>query len=90
MQKADTNGDGLLSADDYHRILSEHGVECSKEEILHIMQWSDRDGDGFVSREEFVQGHRQWRRRRSSTDIAFNAMDSNHDGLISKRDMMNK
>lgn len=45
-QAADVNGDGYLSADQYYHIMKEHGVNCSKEEILHLMQVADKDGDG--------------------------------------------
>ena len=38
MQKADINGDGYISADEYCRILREHGIDCTREEILQIMQ----------------------------------------------------
>ena len=38
LQKADINGDGYISADEYCRILREHGIDCTREEILQIMQ----------------------------------------------------
>merc|ERR1711982_280698 len=53
-KKADVNGDGFLSADEYYRILKDHGVECSYDEIMHLMQIADKDHDGKISREEFV------------------------------------
>ena len=46
LQKADTNGDGFLSAEEYYTILKAHGVECSKEEIIQMMQIADKDHDG--------------------------------------------
>ena len=45
-QKADVNGDGFLTADEYYKILKEHGVDCSYDEIMHIMQVADKDHDG--------------------------------------------
>jgi Ca2+-binding EF-hand superfamily protein len=48
LQKADTNGDGFLSADEYYTILKAHGVECSREEIVQMMQIADKDHDGSV------------------------------------------
>ena len=48
-QKADSNGDGYLSADEYYRILKDHGIQCTKEEILQIIQIADKDNDGWVS-----------------------------------------
>ena len=45
-QRADINGDGVLSVDEYYRILKEHGINCSRDEILQIMQIADKDKDG--------------------------------------------
>ena len=45
-QKADINGDGVLSVDEYYRILKEHGIQCSRDEILQIIQIADKDHDG--------------------------------------------
>ena len=45
-QKADINGDGVLSVDEYYRILKEHGISCSRDEILQIIQIADKDHDG--------------------------------------------
>ena len=45
-QKADVNGDGVLSVDEYYRILKEHGIQCSRDEILQIIQIADKDHDG--------------------------------------------
>ena len=46
IQKADVNGDGVLSVDEYYRILKDHGVTCSRDEILQIIQIADKDHDG--------------------------------------------
>ena len=45
-QKADINGDGVLSVDEYYRILKDHGITCSRDEILNIIQIADKDHDG--------------------------------------------
>ena len=45
-QRADQNGDGLLTADEYYSILVDHGVECSREEIRDIIRMADQDHDG--------------------------------------------
>ena len=47
-QKADVNGDGFLSADEYYRILKDHGIDCTYEEIMQIMQVADKDHDGKI------------------------------------------
>ena len=46
LQRADQNGDGLLTADEYYSILVDHGVECSREEIREIIRTADQDHDG--------------------------------------------
>ena len=96
LQKADRNGDGRLSADEYYDILKEHGVDCSKEEIMHIMQIADKDHDGFISREEFLGEKPSTSHRKKSVsdetnakaDLAFNVFDKNHDGFITKDEML--
>ena len=47
LQRADQNGDGLLTADEYYSILVDHGVECSREEIREIIRMADQDHDGY-------------------------------------------
>ena len=48
LQRADVNGDGYLSVEEYYRILKDHGIQCTKEEILQIIQIADKDHDGYV------------------------------------------
>ena len=45
-QRADLNGDGLLTAEEYYHILADHGVECSRDEIKEILRLADQDHDG--------------------------------------------
>ncbi len=54
LQKADVNGDGFLEADEYYKILKDHGVDCTKEEILHIMAIADKDHDGYGKSTHFT------------------------------------
>ena len=46
LQRADANGDGLLSEEEYFRILNDHGIECSRDEIKEIIRLADKDNDG--------------------------------------------
>ena len=91
LQKADVNGDGFLSADEYYRILKDHGIDCTYEEIMQIMQVADKDHDGKISREEFV-GPEKPPKKGLDTDakaeLAFNVFDKNHDGFITKNEML--
>lgn len=45
-QEADADGDGMLSVDEYYRILKENGLDSSREEILRLIQMADKDNDG--------------------------------------------
>ena len=45
-QRADANGDGLLSEEEYFRILNDHGIECTRDEIKEIIRLADKDNDG--------------------------------------------
>lgn len=93
-EKADSNGDGYLSADEYYRILKDHGIQCTKEEILQIIQIADKDNDGLISREEFLgesavsaeEAKRYGDQEKA--DLAFKAFDKNQDGFITKNEML--
>lgn len=43
-QNADTNGDGVISVNEYHRILKSNGV--SEDEISHLINIIDKNKDG--------------------------------------------
>ena len=85
------NGDGFLSADEYYRILKDHGIDCTYEEIMQIMQVADKDHDGKISREEFVGPERPPKKglgTDAKAELAFNVFDKNHDGFITKNEML--
>jgi len=96
-KKADINGDGYISADEYCRILREHGIDCTREEILQIMQIADKDHDGKISKEEFVGGGdsspgpsrpKLKLDPEAKAELAFNVFDKNHDGYVTKNEML--
>jgi len=93
-RRADANGDGYISADEYYTILKDHGVECTHEEILQIMQIADKDHDGKISKEEFIgeAGASPTSSKKmdaeAKAEIAFKAFDKNHDGFVTKSEMM--
>lgn len=91
-KRADANGDGLLSEDEYFRILNDHGIECSHDEIKEIIRLADKDNDGFISREEFLgeapkrQPEPESAEKRA--ERAFKVFDKNHDGYVTKDEML--
>lgn len=90
-KKADKNGDGFLSADEYYRILKDHGVDCSYDEIRNIMQIADKDHDGKISKEEFCGEDPSKPKNlepEAKAELAFNVFDRNHDGYITKNEML--
>ncbi|KAL3616573.1 hypothetical protein CASFOL_039963 [Castilleja foliolosa] len=48
----DVDGDGLISAEELHRVLERLG-KCSVKECRKMIKGVDRDGDGFVNFEDF-------------------------------------
>jgi len=103
-KEADSNGDGFLTPEDYMRIAKEQGMDLSREEALQIMSVADKDKDGLVSKEEFIAnacgsplggGSRRGSMKNlhkmgddEKADLAFKLFDKNHDGFITKKDML--
>jgi len=85
-KKADKNGDGLLTADEYYTVLKEHGVECTYDEVMNIMAMADKNHDGKISKEEFL-GQQDTKPAGSKAEAAFKAFDKNHDGYVTKSEM---
>jgi len=69
-KRMDRNGDGYLSEDDAPRF-SLRGKN-GKDRIAQAILLTDKDGDGKVSYDEFVNG----------PSILFDRADTNHDGKI--------
>ena len=65
---ADTDNDGFLSAAE----LEAQAMARAAQHAARMMERMDANGDGKVTREEFMQGH----------DAMFDAMDTNGDGVI--------
>jgi len=78
---ADKNQDGFLSMAEYVRVFREHGVNITKEEVAIYFSSKDKDKDGQISYEEFCG-------RKTMTEKAFEALDINSDGYITKPEML--
>merc|ERR550525_1887260 len=80
-EQADKDNDGFLSMEEYVKVFSEHGVNISKEEVALYFSSKDRDRDGRISYEEFCG-------KKTVNEKAFEALDINSDGYISKQELM--
>lgn len=87
-KKADGNGDGRLTVDEYFTILQNHNIQCSKEEILNLIEIADKNKDGYITRTEFLEGKVKNQVVVERAERAFNLMDRNKDGYISKQEML--
>jgi len=91
-EKADVNGDGQLSVEEYYNILQENHINCTKEEIKNLIEIADKNNDGFISQSEFVGVNKKVQDKDKKTievaERAFSLMDRNHDGFISKQEML--
>ena len=50
----DSDGDGLVSVDELHRLMQVLGQEVTEEKAASILAALDSDGDGRVSLDEFA------------------------------------
>jgi len=88
-KKADTDGDGRLSVEEYHRILQEHNIETTREEISRLMEVCGRSNEGFITRAEFLGEKDKAVAQEERVERAFSYMDVNRDGYITKKEMLN-
>jgi len=51
----DQDGNGYISAEELHQVLTRYGENLSSEEAENMVRQADVDGDGKVNYEEFVQ-----------------------------------
>ena len=68
--RMDRNGDGYLTKDDGPRFSLRGGD--GKNRVAQAIVLLDKDGDGRVSRDEFVNG----------PSLLFDRADANHDGVV--------
>lgn len=86
----DSNKDGYLTKDDLKKGLKEFvNYSATEEELKDTMDTLDRDKDGSVGFDEFIDYIAWSRQMRSEEAIryAFETFDRNKDGLINKNEL---
>jgi Ca2+-binding EF-hand superfamily protein len=95
----DRNGDGALSKEELAAAMKSSGESYSDIEVNAIFSLGDVDGDGEITLEEFValmkpsaaqvlQKLSKNFKNLSDVKEAFKKIDTNHDGLLSKQEML--
>merc|ERR1712025_276382 len=79
--KADKNGDGKLTPQEWFTVLNSSGIATSREEVEEFFSSMDRDFDGRLSFEEFMG-------EESTIEKLFKNMDKNGDGVVTKQEFM--
>jgi Ca2+-binding EF-hand superfamily protein len=100
--KADKNGNGKISVEEYVQIFAEHGIELSPEEVEKVSSIANNDGE--VTKEEFLNYARHsefFKTQMDKTDSdsmahkqeaiakaerAFKLFDKDNDGYITKQE----
>jgi len=79
--KADKNGDGKLTPQEWKSVLNSSGVCTTMEEVEEFFASMDRDFDGRLTFEEFMG-------EETTLEKLFKNMDKNGDGVVTKQEFM--
>merc|ERR1712106_1138922 len=79
--KADRDGDGKLTPEEWHRVLNSSGCQTSMEEVSEFFDKMDRDFDGRLSFGEFMG-------EETPLEKVFKSMDKDGDGTITKEEYL--
>merc|ERR1712156_858028 len=77
--KADKDGDGKLTPEEWHRVLNSSGCQTSMAEVEDFFKRMDRDYDGRPSFGEFMG-------EETPLEKVFKSMDKDGDGSVSKEE----
>merc|ERR1712179_184732 len=88
-KRADSNGDGILSVEEYQKILQEHNISSTKEEIVNLKEAADKNADVYITKSEIAVGQgKAGTNMVQKAEMAFKLMDRNNDGFITKQEML--
>lgn len=79
--RADKNGDGKLTPEEWQSVLNSSGIPTTREEVTEFFSRMDRDFDGRLSFEEFMG-------EETTLEKLFKNMDKNNDGVVTKQEFM--
>merc|ERR1711936_1136183 len=79
--RADKDGDGKLSKEEWFRVLNTAGCETSMEEVAEFFERMDRDYDGKLSFAEFMG-------EETPLEKLFRTMDRDGNGSITKHEFL--
>ena len=79
----DRNGDNTISSDDVTGLPKSTEAE-RKEKVLEAIKRLDKDGNGSVSLDEFLQDSEEW----YSDENVFKRIDKDHDGSLTLDEYM--
>lgn len=77
--KADKDGDGKLTKEEWFRVLNSSGVPTTMVEVEEFFDAMDRDYDGRLTFEEFMG-------EESKIEKLFKSMDKNGDGFVTREE----
>merc|ERR1719325_427466 len=77
--RADKNGDGKLSPEEWQSVLNSSGIPTTREEVEDFFKRMDRDFDGKLSFEEFMG-------EETALERLFRNMDVDGDGSVTKEE----
>jgi len=75
--RADADGDGLISREEWFDVLTKAGKKVTREEVDQLFETHDKDQNGKLSWKEFSG-------QESKNEKAFKLMDADHNGKITK------